>query len=486
MKSQIRNTFIVFVLLLEIQTLPAAPELPKPADQIDFPTFKGSSPFELFMLTGGRSGKLISDRIAANDPAEVSGAEMFLGVQLKGRANAEEAGRFFYNLDASVIALAREGSKNGNERNPFSILPGDELNAGIAFCPQTSCGLSVGRSPLYTPGKFEANNHISTLAGGHGTQTGVSLFFRGQNVSFNAVPILLPGYSGRTWSENGLPGNNWKSGTQDARGFHAEGVAMLDYFGISLHYSGINQRQTSRITGNSRDRIEYSGMAMLVRKPEGFVRSGFSLGLERASGRYLAMDRDETGSSMVTIDGMALSSAFDLKIQNFSWQTNFLLPEPQTQPRGSRKSSETAGYVGYGASIVDSPALGDLLSAKPFPVLCPGEECAGLDRSNSPAHFRNQAGVLRTRTSYQWGRFHGSIGGILFRPLAGRSDESGNPFQRIRKATNVPEFREAEIVLSYEFSSGKAIVSYGRLWVKTTEKSSYGGESIQIALTRSL
>ncbi|MBL8022285.1 MAG: hypothetical protein JNM27_21595, partial [Leptospirales bacterium] len=120
------------------------------------------------------------------------------------------------------------------------------------------------------------------------------------------------------------------------------------------------------------------------------------------------------------------------------------------------------------------------------PVLCPGDDCAGLDRSDAPAHFRNQAGVLRSRISYAWGRFHAGFGGIVFRPLAGRSDNSGNPFQRLRKATNVPEFREAEVLLAYEFSMGKAIFSYGRLWMKTAEQSAYGGESIQISLTRSL
>ncbi|MBL8020226.1 MAG: hypothetical protein JNM27_11220, partial [Leptospirales bacterium] len=363
-----REVILLFAVLLWSRLLFAQNPPEKDSGAFKPPSSRGSIPFELALLTGARSGKLISDRFEARDSNERSGADMFLGVRLRGASDAEEPGNFFYTLDAGLFALAREGSKN-RDKTDFAFLPGDELNAGIAFCPIHSCGLKLGRSGRSTPGGFPLHNHNATMVGGHGSQTGASLFFRGQNVSISAVPILLPAYNGRTWSDTGLPENNWQSGTQDARGFHAEVLAMFYYFGLSLHYSGVNQKQTSRLNGNSRDRIEYSGIAFLLRKPEGFVRAGFSAGFERASGRYLAMDRDETGSSMVTIDGIALSSGLDLEVGNLSWQTNFFLPEPQTKPRGSRKSTETAGYVGFGSSIVDSPTLGELLAVTPFPVL---------------------------------------------------------------------------------------------------------------------
>jgi len=114
----------------------------------DMPEYSpGSGPL-LQLLAGGASRRFLMDRASPSLSANVEQSELTLGLRLTAQRPAENAGSFFYRMDARLLLLS-----DPDRKKDVLLVPGENLRAGVSLCDHGACGLSVGKWILEDPGE---------------------------------------------------------------------------------------------------------------------------------------------------------------------------------------------------------------------------------------------------------------------------------------------------------------------------------------------
>ncbi len=460
-----RRTACLLLLLSRPVTLFAFEE--------DAPLYGGASPVR-FSLGGRMSVSSIwADRLASasagrNTDAPESREERSLDALVLVQARKQEAdeGDFIYNLNAAAEA----GEKT-------SISRGSTLFLGLSLCPDAACVLGLGRvradARSEAPAPFAdptASSHAEFLTGSEGGRTGAGVFLRGEHAGLELLPFLVP-------SANSPPSEKHPQ----EKGGRAQAFLLFANAGLTVHYEQLSQKSAAgKFPGT--DRLEFTGAGLYVARPEGFLQFYLRAGIERVSGRYSTMHAGESASTRADIDGQAIRSGVMAGIGPVRLVGDFFLPEPPSTADGSRRRNEKSGYIGM------IPFFDDSLIARfdrnPFPLLC-GSECGGIDARKETV-FRSAAAVARLRLGLQTTRLQVFLGGEIFRALAPRTDESSNPFLRIRPDPEQPEFREASIRISWTAGRGTLHARYQRLYGKVDRRMRLIGQSGEIMIAREL
>ncbi|MCB1315748.1 MAG: hypothetical protein KDK27_07325 [Leptospiraceae bacterium] len=442
--------------------------------------------------------------------------------------------RFFYR--ARFALLINQGSvyfpRTSNEADPthfasdridsedppiMSILPGDELHAGIRFCFRSNlyCDFSIGRNLLHASLDRE-------LTGDHGSRSG--LHIKIAEASYGRVlfsPLFLPGVTGTYLpADQDSPAllqyallrqkNDFQS---NARQSHSRGHGLIYSGGLnrlrlgfgwswidydaSIYNQGYvpynpNAHPDSSTDGAGDsnlehnellplyiDRLDYYNLGLGVestqvdeesRIHERDLYAGFYINLERVSGNvYDHLYSAPRESRQIRVEGHALRTGWRLHYSGWLWRVDFFLPESGTPPQGSAPDKKhRSGYIGYGDSPVRSPILGGALLAHPYPRPCGRtHSCVGLYASDYERDLSIPAAVFTNRMGYQ-GDMYGFIFDItVFEPLAPRRPDEGgaNPFARLRKDPGGTAYHELGAHFLLRFAEDGALhVAYSRLY----------------------
>jgi len=426
----------------------------------DDPVYAGRSPLSVSFLAQGIRSSVYPDRL--KDALEFSSDELSAGVHVKGSSLDAEENSFLYSADAAALFSAQ---------GKVQLLRGSLFAAGYSGCSASGCGImlgqfypdprgSVGVDPI---GGNAHSSHASFLGDAEDGRSGTAVFFRGEHAGVEFYPAIVD------------------LNNAEARGARAQAFLFFKNAGMSVHYEGIQQGSQA---GKGKDRLDYTGAGFYIDKPDGFIQFYTRIAVIHSQGRYTTMHTGETHSTRASLEGQALKAGAMFSVGWFHLYADGFLPEPPSNVDGNRTSDEKSGYTGWNQFSGTNIFLREI-DAVPFARLCRAKEnCTGIESSTSFRAFRFAAGVARARVSLEMPRLELSLAGSLFRPLAPRTDHSGNPYSKIRRDHKIPELREITVQVSIQHEVGRLLFEYGRLSAKSDEGSKLAAERFTLSLER--
>ncbi len=357
-----------------------------------------------------------------------------------------------------MILLPMENDSDASQK--LRLLPASDLSAGLRFCPDRICRVSLGRSIAgFSDGARSALSH--------GPLTGLHVVWKDLDVGeIRLTPLHRPDLAGRFYDEGDpaaagrfQPGRG--PGGPETYGHDAAFTTRIGTWDFAGRLGTLRQKSTqSPYRRRDEDNLEYLGASVSwTESCGGWLLSAVFAG-EKVAGSHATLNFDRAGSMRRRIDGFALESAFGAVGRGFSFEFRAFLPEPARTSQGSKPAdTDTSGYVGFGESFLQAPILTGRFRFSPVPTLC-GEtaNCTGITTTRGESGFQSHAAVLAARAGIEVSAFELLASVSLFRPVAYGPGERRPA--KIGSDPSTPAFLEIGLEIR-TVSSSRAVFTFG-------------------------